>query len=400
MPDEQPPQGDDLHPPPAPGVPDPPMSVQGFGRAMREGVPTPNLPLPTVPPTPSGSFVLVQLPSDEELPEAAASVPDPPRVAPGDSRPGFWQGLGWCALMVLAGIPVVLVLIVLEGGRPPTNSPLLLPLGLAATFAYNCLVPRLRLGQPWRRRTALVYPSVGHVLAALLAGPCVLIAGASLGAAIVDCYGLAGVPKEALSMKEVTELLKLPGDLLGNLMTVVLAAVLPAVGEELLFRGYLGRGLVSRYGAVRGVLLTSLLFAVAHLHPVQSPVVFFMGVAMHVAYLAGRSLWVPIALHFAINSSGVALSNLSADGPDALDWANVGYGAAGFALALFALALMVRSARTWRLPNGSAWTPGYLTAEAPPATLECVAEQPPASGGSLLALFGAAGLLVWASIQG
>ncbi len=84
-------------------------------------------------------------------------------------------------------------------------------------------------------------------------------------------------------------------------------AVAPAVGEEIVFRGIIGRGMLARYGLVGGIALTSLLFAVVHLEPAQSAGVFTIGVVMHVAYLATRSFWVPMLIHFLNNSLPVLM---------------------------------------------------------------------------------------------
>ena len=58
---------------------------------------------------------------------------------------------------------------------------------------------------------------------------------------------------------------------------LLLGCLLPAVGEELFFRGFLGRGLVARYGLVRGVALTSLAFGLLHLAPQRIGFATFLG---------------------------------------------------------------------------------------------------------------------------
>src|SRR5207248_2667396 len=84
---------------------------------------------------------------------------------------------------------------------------------------------------------------------------------------------------------------------------ILINAVGPALIEELFCRGFLGRGLVGRYGVLLGVLLTSVIFAVMHSDIPHMALAFVLGVYLHLAYLATRSLWVPVLLHFLTNAS-------------------------------------------------------------------------------------------------
>lgn len=102
-------------------------------------------------------------------------------------------------------------------------------------------------------------------------------------------------------------------------LLLLILAVMPALGEELVFRGVIGRGLIARYGIVSGILWTSVLFSVVHGNPVQAVGVFFVGVMCHVSYLATRSLLAPILLHFLNNTLPVvALKSIAAGPEDAL----------------------------------------------------------------------------------
>jgi membrane protease YdiL (CAAX protease family) len=96
-------------------------------------------------------------------------------------------------------------------------------------------------------------------------------------------------------------------------LLLLIIAVAPALGEELMFRGLIGRGLVARWGVVRGVLLTSLLFGIVHIHPAHALGVIPLGIAMHFVYLTTRSFWAPVLLHFLNNAWATTVTKYSAE---------------------------------------------------------------------------------------
>ena len=82
---------------------------------------------------------------------------------------------------------------------------------------------------------------------------------------------------------------------------ILVVAVLPAIGEELVFRGAIGRVSVANLGVWGGVIFTSILFGCIHLHPVHALAVIPLGIAIHLVYLSTRSFWMPMLLHFVNN---------------------------------------------------------------------------------------------------
>lgn len=154
-------------------------------------------------------------------------------------------------------------------------------------------------------------------------------------------------------------------------MMLLIIAVAPAIGEELVFRGMIGRGLVARWGFVGGVAISSLMFAAVHFHPLHAAAVLPIGIALHCIYLATRSFWAPMLLHFLNNAWATVAARMAtgestpvveeAAGP-VLIWASL--------TALVVLgAVLYRTRTRYILPDGNEWTPGYLTAERPPVEL-------------------------------
>jgi len=84
------------------------------------------------------------------------------------------------------------------------------------------------------------------------------------------------------------------------LMCVLVMAILPAIIEELLFRGVILKSL-SQHGTVSAVLLSSLFFAMFHLSFTQLVYQFILGLVFALVYLRTKNLLYPILLHFVNN---------------------------------------------------------------------------------------------------
>ncbi len=178
---------------------------------------------------------------------------------------------------------------------------------------------------------------------------------------------MPGLPK-VQSVQEVNVIGALSEDLsLGGLVFVL--AVLPAIGEELVFRGVIGRGLVARFGVVPGVLVTSLLFALVHVHPAHALSVFPLGVLLHVLYLSSRSILVPILLHFLVNGWAAMVTKLGEQmGMGSLEETQVVSGPVLLTAVLATvctLAYFWRSRIEFRLADGQWWWPRYRSVESP-----------------------------------
>lgn len=85
-------------------------------------------------------------------------------------------------------------------------------------------------------------------------------------------------------------------------LTILMIAAVPAIGEEFLFRGLIGRGLIARYGIIAGVGITSLMFAAVHVYPPHVIAILPVGAVLHFTYLATGNFAVPVIFHFLNNS--------------------------------------------------------------------------------------------------
>ncbi len=98
------------------------------------------------------------------------------------------------------------------------------------------------------------------------------------------------------------------------LLTIVLA-VLPALGEELFFRGLvqkiLSQTILGNHGAI---LVTAIAFAVMHFEFFNLFAILWMGITLGYLYFYSQSIWVSIAAHFLNNFLQVLLKYLFASG--------------------------------------------------------------------------------------
>jgi membrane protease YdiL (CAAX protease family) len=164
---------------------------------------------------------------------------------------------------------------------------------------------------------------------------------------------------------------------LGLLILVI--ALAPAIGEEIVFRGVIGRGLVARYGIVPGVIVTSLLFASVHLHPAHVVALLPLAFFIHFVYLVTQSFWAPVLLHFANNSLAAILLKVGSQLEGTALAEDQGLPLWGFAVASALVGLAAWALWTnrveYRFPSGRRWSPGYDSVEVPPAGLGVVPVQ-------------------------
>jgi len=90
-----------------------------------------------------------------------------------------------------------------------------------------------------------------------------------------------------------------------DLFTLSLITILIiAPCEEVLFRGFIQRGLESSFEDTGGILLSAIFFGVFHLNPWQFLPALLLGIILgYVFKKRDYRLWCPIALHAAYNTT-------------------------------------------------------------------------------------------------
>lgn len=106
----------------------------------------------------------------------------------------------------------------------------------------------------------------------------------------MDTFKILGL---VLNMEHLTEL---P-------ITLILVGLLPAIGEEFIFRGIVQQKLIENFKNPHvAILLAAILFGLTHMQLERLLPLSFLGVLLGYSFYYTRSLIVPIVLHFLNNS--------------------------------------------------------------------------------------------------
>lgn len=168
----------------------------------------------------------------------------------------------------------------------------------------------------------------------------------------------------------VNESIKPLGESTSLWLLLLAIAVAPAIGEEVIFRGVIGRGLIARHGILAGVVMTSLLFAAVHIHPAHVVALLPLAFFIHLVYLTTRSFLAPMLLHFLNNALAVVLLKATATTPALTEATELDLPVFVPILSAGIVVLvgwtLWKSRVQYRTDDGELWSPGYPTVEIPP----------------------------------
>ena len=96
------------------------------------------------------------------------------------------------------------------------------------------------------------------------------------------------------------------GGIIALLVNLIVIAVIPSLGEELLFRGVLQKIFIHWTRSVHiGILITSFIFASFHFQFLSLLPRFVLGIILGYLFIYTANLWIPIIMHFVNNALGV-----------------------------------------------------------------------------------------------
>jgi membrane protease YdiL (CAAX protease family) len=199
----------------------------------------------------------------------------------------------WLGVVLLGLIDAILLLVSLRGPKAEiVQSAGVILLELAYLLPVLLIFAWKRI--PWKnlgfRKFELNVMGLG----------CGLLIG---GYAIILLHNLIllrlGIETQGQAILQLMEMLE------SRVWFFLVAVVVAPFVEEIFFRGFLFQGFRQKYGWMRAMLLSSAIFAAAHLDPASLIPTFILGLVIAYLYQRSNSLWPGIILHFLVNGSSV-----------------------------------------------------------------------------------------------
>ena len=165
-------------------------------------------------------------------------------------------------------------------------------------------------------------PRVSQCLLALAMGVGVFLLAAAVNSVFYELFYLTGANTDIANTP-----LPQMGGVIPFLTSMLVIAVIPAISEEMLFRGallYSWRGL----GRMRSAFLTALLFGLLHMSLPSFPALFLIGFILGLLAYDARSILPGVIIHFMNNALSLSVSMLetpeaAADEHGAMVWVTI-----------------------------------------------------------------------------
>ncbi len=138
-----------------------------------------------------------------------------------------------------------------------------------------------------------------HYVVALFGGMAMAVAANYITGWIMSILMSLGVPYPDLPSSQT-------GTPMSLVLNLVSTAVLPAILEEMVMRGYV-MGALRRHGDKFAVVLSAALFGLIHGNVLQVPFAFMLGLALGWLVIQTGSIWPAVLLHFSNNAMSVLL---------------------------------------------------------------------------------------------
>lgn len=142
-----------------------------------------------------------------------------------------------------------------------------------------------------------------------------LLAGAGLGLVAFILGGIASAIYSTLSGDaqnvQTDYQAGAAAGLLGLVLTVITGSIITPIGEEAFFRGVVANSLFNRFPAWLAVIVSAMIFAVAHGFNTVLPVAFVVGVLTALLFRRTGSIWPGVVLHGVNNVTATIIAPLA-----------------------------------------------------------------------------------------
>lgn len=197
----------------------------------------------------------------------------------------------------------------------------------------------VRLDKDMKQKGALLYElkiskriKLFDVFTIIILGAVCICAFLLVQTATIDIFGLFGWSDSATEIKISNW---------GQYFAFVFAlALLPAIVEELIFRGLILKSLM-KYGAAKAVIISALLFLFFHMNPGQTVYQFMLGIVLALVTVYSGNLVLAMILHFVNNFIVVTYTFLAQESQVLITW-NAGTIATTIFLAVIGTAIIYR----------------------------------------------------------
>jgi membrane protease YdiL (CAAX protease family) len=229
-----------------------------------------------------------------QLPERKARV-EPTRNE-SQERAIPWSALeSWVGVLLLVLLNVVLLLFV-QG-----SSGAQLAQSAAIVFAELAYILPVVIVLAWKRASWAHLGFGKFSLGTMGIGCGLLIVGYGIIIVHNVILMLLGIDTQGREIFDILSALDSP------IWLFIAAVIVAPIVEEIFFRGFLFQGFRKRYGWVPALLLSSAIFAAAHLDLASLIPTFILGLILTYMYHHSNSLWPGIILHFLINGTSTLL---------------------------------------------------------------------------------------------
>lgn len=154
------------------------------------------------------------------------------------------------------------------------------------------------MGVGAREMGLLARPSGAHIRFALLASGALWTTSIAINAVQVAIFGPAP--------QDLVITVGAHAGLAALAMDLATASLVAPLGEEILYRGFLFGGLVTRLGFAPAAAISGVLWAASHGLGVLLPI-SVLGIGLAYVYWRTQTLWAPILAHAVINAVSLAL---------------------------------------------------------------------------------------------